>query len=522
MIVETISDLIRVVSAGGRVLSAVLKDPFELDADNRALMCFVALSEVAKEGVLAVSKSHQLDPHVLAYQERIRLAGWSCGTVVADMHSIREVYKATQVAESAEDHEFSESEWQRKVLQMLREACGMQASDLHIIVRRDICDVRVRVHGELKRIEQFRAEDGVRLCATIYQAMCDVAEPIFKPLQAQRARMKGEYVNQLGLSGARVNTRTLDRGILMVLRLLYADSPDALLDLPALGYLPDQCQALETLMEHRAGVVLLSGPTGSGKSTTLKVLMQRILREQSGIHLLTLEDPPEYEIEGANQSPVSGDRSDMTKVEQEWANALADAMRLDPDIIMVGEIRDAVTAKMAFRAAMTGHAIWTTIHANDALAILPRLEDEAVMSSLLTDSRLIIGLVNQSLVKTLCPNCKIRLGGHYDMVNARLLDRIVKYCEPESVCLQGPGCEHCNYVGVKGRTVIAEVINTTPGLMSAYRSEGHHGALRYWVNEMGGRGKVDSLIYKVNAGLVDPRDGERVIGPMTPLVTSIS
>jgi type II secretory ATPase GspE/PulE/Tfp pilus assembly ATPase PilB-like protein len=507
-----LSDVMALVQGGSRILS-VESGPLEVAEDNRGLMCLVEIPQEQARCILAVSSSHRLDPHVLSYQETVRRQGLSCEVLACGMHAVLDLYRLGAGRERKTLG--NESEAQRYIIDLMRDAAAARASDVHIIARHSYCEIRSRVDGYLRPVGQLRPEEGMRLCATIYQSMC-LAEPTFKPMQAQRARMKEEFLGECGLSGARVNTRPLDRGMMMVMRLLYADSPGAPSSLAELGYLPEQCDALEELMEQRTGVVLLSGPTGSGKSTTLKVVMQKMMAQHAGIHLLTLEDPPEYEIQGANQSPVSGERGDGANVEQEWANAIADAMRLDPDVIMVGEIRDAVTAKMAFRAAMTGHLIWTTIHANDALAILPRLEDEGVMPSLLTDSTLVTGLVNQSLVQRLCPDCKIPLAGNEHLLGARLLHRVLRHCIPDAVRLQGPGCATCKQRGVVGRTVVAEVVRTSPGVMQAYVRGHHLEASRHWIREEKGLGKIDALIRKINDGLVDPRAGERIVGPIRP------
>ncbi|KJH67572.1 type ii secretion system protein [Chromobacterium violaceum] len=511
----TISTLFSLVRGGARMAS-MEEGPLYVAGEHRALMCLVVPPSNTGIAVLAISSSHQLDPYVLAYQESIKRQGMAFQRLVCSMSQVLELYRHNTVPSLGGGN--NDTDVQRYIIRLISQATALNTSDVHIVALKDFCELRFRIDGELRLIKQFRPEEGLKLCATIYQSMCDVAEPTFKPRQAQRARMKDEFLAECGLSGARINTRPLDRGMLMVLRLLYAELPGSMLTLEGLGYLPEQCEVLEAMMEQKTGVVLLSGPTGSGKSTTLKVVMQQLLREQTGIHLLTLEDPPEYAIAGANQSPVSGERGDGGEVEQEWAMAIADAMRLDPDIIMVGEVRDSVTAKMAFRAAMTGHLIWTTIHANDSLAILQRLQDENVMASLLTDARLVTGLVNQSLVQRLCDHCKVPLEGNEGLVSDRLLKRLRQYCQPAFVRLSGPdGCERCRQSGVSGRTVVAEVVRTSPALMQAYSQGGHHAASKHWLNEMSGLSKVDAVIHKVNAGIVDPRAAERVVGPLIPL-----
>ncbi|ECB6455245.1 TPA: pilus assembly protein [Salmonella enterica] len=300
----------------------------------------------------------------------------------------------------------------------------------------------------------------------------------------------------------------------MVLRLFYAETSISSSELSDLGYLQSQCEDLEHLRKFRAGIVLISGATGSGKSTTLKMIMEKQLSDDSGIHVLTLEDPPEYVIKGANQSPVSGDRGNALEVEQAWSQAIADAMRLDPDVIMIGEVRDAVSAKMAFRAAMTGHLVWTTIHANTAMTILYRLEDEGVNPSLLTDENILIGLVNQSLVPTLCPQCKIPYRGNENRLDERIRQRLESVCSPENVYLEGNGCENCRQTGIVGRTVIAEIIRTTENFMRVYREQGYSAANSYWINEMHGMRKMDAAIEKMSRGEISPCAVERVLGPL--------
>lgn len=504
-------EVAELVKAGAQIISDTSAS-LKIDADNRALMCCVKIN--TKSAALVVSASHVLDPHILLYQERLKRAGYTYERVTCSMQDVQELYRS-----SRQDFEItdatSETEWQSRVIRLVEKGARQRASDIHITVGRDYCDVKCRVNGELALLEQLRPEDGLRVCATIYQSMCDVAEPTFKPRQAQRARMKEEFLFEIGLSGARVNTRPLVRGMLMVIRLLYSDSGRSVKTLGDLGYLPEQQDMLKYMTQMRSGIVLFSGATGSGKSTTLKVVLEESIATRPTDHILTLEDPPEYEIAGANQSPVMGDRGDANGEEHVWAMAIADAMRLDPDVIMVGEVRDSVTAKMAIRAAMTGHFVWTTIHANDALATLSRLEDEGVPPTLLTDHKLIVGLVNQSLVQVLCKQCKVPLVGNEHLLLGELRDRVQRYCTPHNVFVQGAGCALCEGSGVAGRTVVAEIVRTTPELMHAFSEGHHHEATKYWIGKMNGISKMHALITKINQGRIDPRAGERVLGPIS-------
>jgi type II secretory ATPase GspE/PulE/Tfp pilus assembly ATPase PilB-like protein len=298
----------------------------------------------------------------------------------------------------------------------------------------------------------------------------------------------------------------------MELRLL-SDYRGRSMTLFDLGYLDEQIKLIKRMTQRTVGVNIFSGPTGSGKSTTLECLLSMLLKEyEYKIHLLTIEDPPEYEIEGSVQTPIICDHSDPVALSREWVSAISNAMRLDPDVMMVGEIRDFDSAVAAFCAAMTGHGLWTTLHANDAISILARLQDIGVQMSLLTDAALVTGLINQSLVPVLCPHCKLPFHEAItkDLLPTDTIERVVQYCDPEKVFIKGPGCKQggCQE-GISGRTVIAEVIGTTQKFMSIFREEGNAASRNYWVNDLGGITKNQHLIRRLNEGIIDPLLAER-------------
>ncbi|EKN6178777.1 Flp pilus assembly complex ATPase component TadA [Yersinia enterocolitica] len=493
------------------LLSAEKANDFFVTPINSAKVCLVKINTTLEYHLL-IAKSYQLDGFILSYRDKAERKFGKLFVNYCDLTQIQEINSQSAIFENIENEDESLS--QRHVVRILRDATRYRSSDVHIIVNRNYGLIRFRTNGSLIEWGQLSEQEGMTICATIYQSMSDVAEPTFRPNQAQRSRMKESFLKDIGLTGARVNTRPLDNGFLMVLRLFYAETTIRTSDLTSLGYLDSQCMDLEHLRQFRAGIVLISGATGSGKSTTLKMVMEKQIMDDAGIHILTLEDPPEYVIKGANQSPIVGDRSNAAEVEQAWGQAISDAMRLDPDVIMIGEVRDTVSAKMSFRAAMTGHLVWTTIHANTAMTILYRLEDEGVNHSLLTDENILIGLVNQSLVPTLCQSCKIPFIGNETRVTSDLRGRIVENCHVEGVYLEGKGCDQCGNTGISGRTVVAEIIRTSAKFMGIYRQQGHSAAAKYWLEEMNGMRKIDAAIYKINQGIISPCSAEQILGPL--------
>ena len=296
----------------------------------------------------------------------------------------------------------------------------------------------------------------------------------------------------------------------MVLRLIYDNSRGNKLTLENAGYLPEQIAQIRRMRQRTTGINVFSGPTGSGKSTTLeRVLSELLAAFDNKIHLLTIEDPPEYAIAGAIQTPMMCDKDDDEAVSREWARSISNSLRLDPDVMMVGEMRDLASAVAAFRAAMTGHGVWTTLHANDVMSILERLRDIGVEVSLLTDPALITGLINQWLVRKICQECAKDYVANRHTVPADLADRIDHFCDPAKVRLKGDGCKKCKGTGISGRTVIAEVVVPTMRLMTVFKQHGKSEARSYWVKHMHGITKNRHLIQRINEGLVDPAHGER-------------
>ncbi len=494
--------------------------PYALTAPLRDMICLL------EDGTLYLSASHQTNHYVLGFIERLVRHGVYFQLKPISLTEIQQLYKTlpavqarSKGAENAHLHSISMPEQastqrQMEVVKLIGEAVKAEASDVHLIVTEQICQVRWRVHGELKTMHELTAQHGHDLCATIYQSMCDVADPIYHPGKNQDARLKRSFLRQCGLFGVRIATRPTERGTLMVLRLLY-DHRSTKPTLDALGYLPEQIAVMRRISQRITGINIFSGPTGSGKSTTLECVLTDLLRNfEQKIHLLTIEDPPEYTIAGANQTPILCDKDDEEALSSEWSRSISNSLRLDPDVIMIGEMRDAASALTAFRAAMTGHGVWTTLHANDVMSILERLRDLGIKMSLLTDPMLITGLINQSLARKLCLHCRKPYLKHRHTLAEDMVQRIERTCQSAQVWLKGDGCTHCHQTGIAGRLVVAEVLMPTQRLMGIFREQGKAKAREFWIQQMGGISKNQHLIRRINEGLIDPQLGERDVGPL--------
>lgn len=458
-----------------------------------------------EDGRLLVSKTHYHHPHVRGFIARLRHLGKEFTVQQAELSVIASFY-----AEGMKASDHSNMQIAAKVL--FERAADIRASDIHIRVSTKApTQFFFRIHNDLEFIEEHTYDYGNQMCSTMYQAMTDVSDATFETMSRQDARISSKTHLPAKLDGIRIATTPQVDGYLVVLRLLYNDSVEDL-DLKNLGFDSTQIESIEIMKKRPTGIIIIGGPTGSGKSTTLQRTLSSVIQECGGKkHIITVEDPPEYPIRGAVQTPVTNAASEEDRA-REYQKAIKSAMRLDPDVIMVSEVRDNPTARLSIQAAMTGHQVWTTLHANNGLAIIDRLLDLGVAPILLTDPSIIAGLVCQRLVKELCPHCKKPMGDHTHEIDQKDLDRFARVLHFNKAYIMGPGCPKCRGSGTVGRTVIAETIVTNEKLMTYLRAQDKQGALNYIRKELMVLSMLDHAITKVNAGLVDPYEAESVVG----------
>ncbi|NMP81986.1 type II secretion system ATPase GspE [Pseudoalteromonas arctica] len=319
---------------------------------------------------------------------------------------------------------------------MLSEAIKEGASDIHIETFEQELVIRFRVDGVLKEVLKPNRKLASLLVSRIkVMAKLDIAEKRIPQDGRISLRIAGRAVD------VRVSTMPSSFGERVVLRLL--DKNNARLNLEDLGMTADNRALFSDLISKPHGIILVTGPTGSGKSTTLYAGMSQINSRDRNI--LTVEDPIEYEIPGIGQTQVNA------KVDMTFARGLRAILRQDPDVVMVGEIRDLETAQIGVQASLTGHLVMSTLHTNTASGAITRMEDMGVEPFLLSSS--LLGVLSQRLVRTLCNTCK---EGHTaDEHECQLLG--VPF-ESQPTIYRAVGCEECNFNGYRGRTGIHELL----------------------------------------------------------------
>ncbi len=322
---------------------------------------------------------------------------------------------------------------EKRLDKILEDAVKSSSSDIHIEPYRDFANIRFRINGELILIERISISDYLSLVNRIKVLS---AMDIANKLEPQDGKMtvcldENNY-------DVRVSSIPTTSGEKLVLRVLYKDVN--LNNIEKLNFSDKQRKTLEKLISLKRGIIIINGPTGSGKSTTLYACLNSLDKQK--LNISTVEDPVEFEIPMVIQSNVN------EKIGFSFSKALKYILRQDPDVILVGEVRDEETAKMAIRAAVTGHKVFSTIHTSTGREVYYRLLNMGVDQYLIDDA--LVGVITQRLIKVLCDDCK-------EKIDKREFKKLNLYGIKE--LYRHRGCEKCNYTGYKGRTIVAEVVD---------------------------------------------------------------
>lgn len=348
-----------------------------------------------------------------------------------------------------EGEDSGESPTVKYVNAIIRRAVAERASDIHIEASEKQSLVRIRADGMLRDIQTAQRDLHASIVARIkVMGNMDVAEKRVPQDGRTNVVIKGESVD------LRISTLPTVYGEKVVIRLL-RKTISGTQDKGAIGLRGENLKRYETILKNHNGVILIVGPTGSGKSTTM-VTMMKILNKRD-VNVMSLEDPVEYEIPGVNQVQIN-ENTGMT-----FAKGLRSAMRQDPDIICVGEIRDGETADIAMRAAITGHLVISTLHTNDAVSTFERLKDIGVDAYLIASA--VIGIISQRLVRKICPYCREEYVPRDEDLEALGYDPVRMRAKHKFY--HGKGCPMCYETGYSGRTGVFEILTMNHTLRRA-------------------------------------------------------
>lgn len=372
-----------------------------------------------------------------------------------------------------------------------------KASDIHIEPRKDSVVVRYRIDGVLVETMSLPRKVIAPLVSRFkIMANMDIAEKRVPQDNRISAIVNGKEFD------FRVSTLPLVHGEKIVMRIL--DKGGINVGLNKLGFLPHNLRIIEDMVSRSYGIVLVTGPTGSGKSTTLYSLLNKINTGESNI--ITIEDPVEYELDGINQCGVNH-RAGMT-----FAAGLRSMLRQDPDIIMIGEMRDTETATIAMEAALTGHLVLSTLHTNDAPSAPGRLTDMEVEPFLISSS--IIGVLAQRLVRQICPNCKEPYHSSRETLlrsGLPLDEGMGVETSGELTLFKGAGCDKCKGTGYKGRTGIHELMQMTDDIRDEILKRSPSHILRKLAVQAGMRTLQQDAVQKVLLGVTTVDEVLRVL-----------
>lgn len=422
-------------------------------------------------------------------------------------------------------------------LELVGFALRERVSDIHIEKRSTASVVRMRRNGQLIFYKDMGNQHAEKLCRIIYNVLAENQDITFREDIYQACA-----INTV-VEGVEVKLRyqslpVYPGGFDVILRVLPIGSDDeTFVPLENLGYSSSQVKMLFDAASQPVGALIIAGTTGSGKSTTLKNLLMWINHSRDfKCKIFTIEDPPEYKIPKVSQIPVVRRENDDPNISPFLAPLTA-TMRGDPDILMIGEIRDKFTGDGLKKATQSGHQVLTTVHATSALGICERISDFNITPSVMGSPEFLNALIYQKLVPLLCQNCSIPFSEHISSGNVserdlQMVARLERVCDLEAndIRVAGEGCSKCKNTGISGRTVCAEIIAPDFAMLKFFREQASIEAKLHWrklsdgdpdSDNMTGKTVLEHAIQKMRRGLVSPHDVEELFGAVDGSRTSL-
>lgn len=500
---------------GNKLLTAYTGD-LALPKDTQSFIAYFSGGEII------ISRTHKYDGRVLAFVDLLR----QNNRVVkepyySDMGLINDIYKTYQERIGGNNNTRLRNDYdnsmQKDFVDIIARAAVQKVSDIHIEVA-DQTTVYFRIDGSMQPVFEYNSGWGESFVRAAF-ASADISNSSYAQNEYQTAQKDGrtplrgtkDLYLPSGVLGIRMQFNPIAFGSqYVVMRLLY--------DNPSEGIKTEQefneyeQKMLMRLRSAPTGLVIVAGPTSSGKSTTLVRNMTLMLKERRyEINLITVEDPAEQKIFGAHQMPVVNAVNEEQR-EEKFTEALAAALRSDPDTLMVGEIRTLSAAQLTVKGALSGHNVWTTLHANSAIGALTRLLDMGVEAFKLKDETMMRGLISMRLFKKLCPHCREPLNEHHDHSAYNRVKDAFGELGLNQVYIKGVGCEQCNGTGTNGRVKAGEIIMTNSEFLNMALAGETENAIKYWLEKMNGRTLKEAAMELMLRGIIGVDELERWVG----------
>jgi type II secretory ATPase GspE/PulE/Tfp pilus assembly ATPase PilB-like protein len=511
---------------------------------------YVALVAHEKDGitqnVLVVARDYAKVAETGTVRMLLQRRGYSWAhEYLVDLQVISQIYDRTQGNVKVRG---DVAQMQRRFIELVTEAYTKRCSDIHLTFDQQGGVIRVRSDNVMMKLTDLSTGEANALCQAAF-AMCEASDSTYQPQQYQGARMTDTSVKAKGLTmptglgSLRLQFNPLSQGRYLVVRLLNAQKVGSNDDVDTLGYAPNHVRDIKQMRRRKEGIIIISGPTGSGKSTTLQRALAATYRERPGLNIITIEDPPEYVIPGAAQLVVVNATTAEERSEK-FRQAITAALRSDPNIIMIGEIRDTASALLAFEAAMTGHVAWASLHANDAMSNLDRLRDKHVEVWKLTDAKLVAGLIGQRLLRRTVHSLVDKDGKEvlrsltFDeacqagLVSPELREHLPKLAGDYLSQIRFAGEKAYNQArdewvpiedandAYKGRTVCAETIRPNQKMLDLYKNDKKLEAVEYWFEHLNGMTMREHGLTKVLKGELCPNEVDYELGDLTEIEPS--
>ncbi|MDW2974740.1 MAG: ATPase, T2SS/T4P/T4SS family [Alphaproteobacteria bacterium] len=509
-------DIIDYLFANRNKLLTATGATFELPRDTQNLIAYFSGGEVI------ISRTHRYDGRVLAFLELLNRRGRKMyQPFYSDLGLISSIYKyhENRLGVVGRGRADFDNQMQKDFVDIIAKAAAQKVSDVHVEVA-DQTTIFFRIDGSMQPVLEYNAQWGESFLRAAF-ASADISNANYAVNEYQSAQKDGrtplrgtkDLYLPSGVLGVRMQFNPIAFGTrYAVMRLLYDNPSEGIKVEQEFG--PYEQRLLARMRSFPTGLVIVAGPTSSGKSTTLVRNMSLMLKERNyEINMITVENPVEQKIFGARQMPVVNTTSEEQR-EEKYVEALAAALRSDPDTLMVGEIRTLAAAELTVRGALSGHNVWTTLHANSAMAALTRLLDLGVEPFKLKEETLMRGLVSMRLFKKVCPHCREALANHPERGAYRRVTDAYGEIGLRQVYQRGPGCAHCNGTGNVGRVKAGEIIITNSEFLSLALSGNTDDAVRYWLEEMDGRTLKEAAASLMLQGIISVDELERWVGQL--------